>query len=187
MEQIVESNRSVTSGSGHSLTTAQRESLDLSNQIKGWGSDLDPSVRPGVPNDKAPQLGPESLYPGIEPQIPRARVHKSTEHMQMPPVFGNVCPPKGLSGLIRDHAFKFSEGQARHWLYLVLADRVDMAEVLVGDVMRLDIPNIPREMGLGAVLAHDKKRLLKWSAIGLGVAALGALIATRGARRLNQG
>jgi len=186
MEQVISTSKNrkmkYERSGGRTLTTTERESLDLSSKIKGWGSDLDLAVRPGVPNDKAPQLGYESLYPDIEPQVATAKVHKSTEHMRMPPVFGNVCPPKALSGLIRDHAFKFSEGQTRHWLYLVLADRVDMVEVLVSDVLRLDIPNIPKEMGMGAVLKHDKRAILKWAGVGLGVAALGAFVATRARR-----
>lgn len=156
------------------LTSANRRSIDLSDKIKGWGSDLDPSVRPGIPMDKSPDLGFEALYPDIEPQIPRAKVHKSIEHMQMTPVFGNVCPPKGLSGLIRNHAFRFSEAQSRHWLYLVLADRVDMIETLITDIARLDIPNIPKEIGMKAMWKHDKKSVLAWSAIGIG--ALGAVV-----------
>src|SRR4051794_2703634 len=86
---------------GFSLTTTQREVVDLAAHIPGWGSDLDRSRRPGVPRDKAPEIGVESLYPPIPRQIPKARIHKSTEHGQLTPVFGTSCPPHGLSGRIR--------------------------------------------------------------------------------------
>ena len=39
---------------GYSLSTEQRRSVDLAGRINGWGSDLDPATRPGVPRDKAP-------------------------------------------------------------------------------------------------------------------------------------
>src|SRR5687767_9337143 len=89
---------------GSSLTTAQRREIDLSSEIPGWGSDLEPGRRPGVPRDKAPDIGPESLYPPIMQQVPRVKIHKSTEHARLTPVFGTTCPPRGLSGGLRDLA-----------------------------------------------------------------------------------
>src|SRR4051812_22216628 len=86
---------------GHALTTRQRQQVDLSSHIKGWGSDIDPSKRPGVPRDKARELGAEVLYPPIEQQLPRTKIHKSTEHARLTPVFGTSCPPAGVSGLLR--------------------------------------------------------------------------------------
>src|SRR5688572_17882806 len=93
---------------GRSLTTRQRSEIDLSATIPGWGSDLDLARRPGVPRDKAPGIGAESLYPDVEPQQPPHTIHKSTEHARLTPVFGTACPPKGLSGLLRDVAYRFS-------------------------------------------------------------------------------
>ncbi|HEY0879254.1 MAG TPA: hypothetical protein VGE10_12460, partial [Zeimonas sp.] len=48
---------------GRALTTRERHEVDLSSHIRGWGSDLDRSTRPGVPRDKAPEIGREALYP----------------------------------------------------------------------------------------------------------------------------
>jgi hypothetical protein len=45
--------------------------------FRGWGFDLDPAVRPGVPRDKAPELGAEWLYPPFPAQEPRVKIHKS--------------------------------------------------------------------------------------------------------------
>ena len=53
---------------GRSLTTTERADTDLSAQIPGWGSDLDASMRAGVPRDRELEIGPESLYPDIERQ-----------------------------------------------------------------------------------------------------------------------
>jgi hypothetical protein len=98
---------------GRSLTSQERKSIDLSSSIKGWGSDLESGKRPGVPRDKAPDLGVEVLYPDIEQQMSCVKIHKSTEHAKLTPVFGTSCPPAGLSGPIRDFAYKFSEGRLR--------------------------------------------------------------------------
>lgn len=169
---------------GRSLSTKERETLDLSNQIVGWGSDLDPAVRPGVPMDKAPHLGVETLYPNFEQQVPRAKVHKSVEHAKLTPVFGNVCPPKGLSGIIRDVAYGYSEGQLKHWLLLMGADRVDVAEEILSDLIHLRGPNILHELGFRAELKYNKKGLTQAAAV-VGVGAL-AFMVVRGINRRRQ-
>ncbi len=158
---------------GWALTTRQREVLDLTSTIPGWGSDLDPSVRPGVPMDPAPHLGPENLYPDFEQQVSRHLVHKSIEHAKMTPVFGNVSPPRGLSGMLRTFAFKFSEGRLSHWLMLVLADRVDMFEEIFVDLSKGNVPNLAKEMGLAAHWKYDRKGVIKTAAVvGLSTAAI---------------
>src|SRR4051812_30031263 len=96
---------------GPSLTTQKRRAINLASKINGWGSDLDFKVRPGIPRDQAPDLGVEDLYINVEQQKPHFKIFKSTEHGRLTPVFGTSCPPRGLSGLIRDFAFNFSEGR----------------------------------------------------------------------------
>lgn len=149
-----------------SLTTEQRKTVNLSSEIQGWGADLDPSVRPGVPRDKAPELGVEALYPSIEQQVPRVRINKSTEHMRLTPVFGTSCPPKLLSGLIRDFAYKYSEGRKVHWLLLLAADRVDVFENILLDLAKGHVPNIWKEMGLSSELKYNRKNFQRKVAIG---------------------
>jgi hypothetical protein len=168
---------------GTALTTADRLSIDLSERIRGWGSDLDPARRPGVPRDKSPELGNESLYPPIEPQVPRVKIHKSLEHAQLTPVFGTSCPPRGVSGLIRDFAYRrYSEGRLPHWLALMLADRVDVVEDIARDLARLRVPNLFKELGLGAQLRYNRKAFIRSTAIaGLCVAAV--VVAVRARRR----
>ncbi len=162
------------------FTTQERESIDLSGQIQGWGADLDPSVRPGVPRDKAPSVGIETLYPNIEPQIPRVKINKSTEHGKMPPVFGTSCPPQFVSGAIRNFAYTYSEGKFAHWLLLMFADRVNVVEDLVKDLSLGHIPNIPKEMGLAAEWKYNRKGfLLKSAAIGFGLACVVGLVTNR--------
>jgi hypothetical protein len=166
---------------GRSLTTEQRQQVDLSSAIKGWGSDLDPRVRPGVPRDKAPQLGVEQLYPPITQQIPRIKIHKSTEHPRLTPVFGTSCPPAGLSGRIRDFAYKFSEGRLARWMTLMFADRVDVVEGVLSDLAHGHVPNVPKEMGIKSELKYNAPGFAKKVAITLVCAA--ALIAYSRARR----
>lgn len=145
---------------GRSLATLERELVDLSGTIEGWGSDLAPERRPGVPRDAAPTLGRECLYPPIEAQLPPFRIHKSTEHERLTPVFGTSCPPSGLSGMIRDRAYTFSEGRLARWMLLLLADRVNVLEDLGRDLATLRPPNLFAEMGLRTELRHNRKRFV---------------------------
>ena len=166
------------------LTTQERQRTDRSDTIKGWGSDLDPKMRPGVPRDKAPELGVEHLYPPIQQQVPRTRIHKSTEHGKLTPVFGTSCPPSGLSGRIRDFAYRFSEGRLSRWMTLMLADRVNVVEDLVSELAHGRVPNIPREMGLRSELRHNPagltRKVLLTAAVTAGVVAGLRMLRARG-------
>lgn len=145
---------------GTSLNSLERQLVDLSDAIKGWGSDLDPDRRPGVPRDGGPEIGREFLYPDIDPQLPHVRIHKSTEHERLTPVFGTSCPPSGLSGLIRDRAYEFSEGRLLRWMLLLLADRVNVLEDLGRDLVSLRPPNVIAEMGLRTEWRHNRRRFV---------------------------
>ena len=157
---------------GRGLTTREREETDLSGTIEGWGSDLEPGRRPGVPYDKQPLLGAEHLYPPFPRQEPRTRIHKSTEHGQLTPVFGTSCPPRGLSGMLRDFGYRFSEGRLARWLTLLFADRVDVVEGVVDDLARGHVPNVWKEMGLGSELRYNREAFLRKTAITVGVATV---------------
>lgn len=167
---------------GYSLSTEQRRSVDFADTINGWGSDLDPATRPGVPRDKAPDIGVESLYPPIEQQVPKIKIHKSIEHGKLTPVFGTSCPPQGLSGAIRDFAYRFSEGQLPHWLTLLLADRVNVVEDIAGDLARLRVPNLAKELGLAAQWRYNRAGFVKGAAIA-GLCVIGLVAYTRSRRK----
>jgi hypothetical protein len=85
-------------------------------------------ARPGVP------MRPEEIFaaPGahvpVRPQEAHQRLTKRKALPRMTPVFGTAQPPQGLSGLLRRLAYRIPEHLARHWLLLVFADRVDVAE-----------------------------------------------------------
>src|SRR5581483_6872249 len=158
---------------GRGLTSEQRQRVDHSATIKGWGSDLARERRPGVPRDRAPEIGVEHLYPPIERQFPRSKIHKSTEHGRLTPVFGTSCPPSGLSGRIRDFGYRFSEGRLSRWLALLVADRVNMVEGIVNDLAQGHVPNIPKEMGLKSELKYNAAGFATKAAIAaIGAAAL---------------
>ena len=159
---------------GRNLTTEQKTNLDLSAKIDGWGVDIDPDVRPGVPRDKARMVGIETLYPSFEQQVPDFKIFKSTEHGQLTPVFGTSCPPRALSGLLRARAYKLSEGRVPHWLMLMTADRVDVVEGLLEDFAQFRIPNLYKEMGLRAEFKYNKAGVAK-KLLALGGVTLAAI------------
>jgi hypothetical protein len=104
-------------------------SEELRQRIPGWGADLDPRDRPSVPRMRPPAPAPGAHWTLPEQQEQHWPRERSIEHLRLTPVFGTSCPPRGLSGLIRRHAYKrYSEGRAAHWLLLILGDRVDMVE-----------------------------------------------------------
>jgi hypothetical protein len=160
---------------GRSLTSLERRTIDLSAQIPGWGSDLDPQTRPGVPRDHAPEIGVEQLYPPFKRQPAEVLILKSTEHGQLPPVFGTTCPPRGLSGWIRRAAYTRSEGRLSRWLLLMFADRVDVVEGILVDLVHLRL-NPWREMGLGSELRYNRRQFFWKIALSIAFIALLFLI-----------
>src|SRR3954454_20649241 len=109
---------------------ALAESSDqLRARIPGWGADLDPRDRPSVPRERYDPGATGAHWEIPDPQPERWPRERSIEHAFLTPVFGTSCPPRGVSGAMRRHAYKrYSEGRAAHWLILMAADRVDRAE-----------------------------------------------------------
>ncbi|MDG6110467.1 hypothetical protein Daura_28415 [Dactylosporangium aurantiacum] len=104
-------------------------SAALRARIPGWGADLDPRDRPSVPREKFDPGLSGAPWDFPERQQERRPRERSIEHAMLPPVFGTSCPPRGLSGVLRRFAYRrYSEARAAHWLLLLAADRVDVAE-----------------------------------------------------------
>ncbi|MCD2516216.1 hypothetical protein LQ564_07790 [Massilia sp. G4R7] len=146
-------------GQGH--IAPRRPSRAELQHIQGWGADLDRKNRPGVPMERTP---PRFIHqPGgdLEQQREKVEVLVSTERPGITPIFGTVQPPSGLSGMIRRLAFKSSENDVRHWLLLLLADRVNVVEGVAEDLARGHIPNILGEMGIKAEMKHNPQGLAK--------------------------
>jgi hypothetical protein len=131
------------------------ESSDqLRARIPGWGVDADPKDRPSVPRERTvPAEIAESGFP--ERQQEKWPRERSIEHETLPPVFGTSCPPKGLSGVVRRYAYSsFSEARAAHWLLLLAADRIDVAESRVQAALRLQPDNPITETGIRSEFTH---------------------------------
>jgi len=139
--------------------TAQKPALaessdQLRARIPGWGADLDPKDRPSVPRERFdPDLnGAHWDFPERQPEKwPRER---SVEHKFLTPVFGTSCPPRGLSGVVRRYAYRYSEGRAAHWLLLIGADRVDALEQHLRSFLTLRPDNPITETGVLSELSH---------------------------------
>jgi hypothetical protein len=119
---------------------------------EGWGADLDHKKRPMYPMELPSDVTAVRGTNPPERQAQTVRIHKSVEHPDLTPVFGTSCPPRGLSGKIRDTAYIFSEGRLSHWMLLLLADRVDTVEGMMEDVAHGRSPGYLRDRGLGAML-----------------------------------
>ena len=135
-------------------TPTNAESSDeLRARIPGWGADLDPHDRPSVPRLRQDPTGAHWEFPDRQQERwPRER---SIEHKFLTPVFGTSCPPRGLSGAVRKYAYRrFSEGRAAHWLLLIAADRIDVAESRALAVLHLHPDSVLTETGIRAELTH---------------------------------
>jgi hypothetical protein len=109
---------------------------ELRRTIHGWGVDLDPKDRPAVPRERlGASTGAHWDFPERQPELTSRE--RSTEHMMLPPVFGTSVPLRYVSGAVRRLAYRrYSEGQMRHWLLLVLGDRIDVVENRLLALMR---------------------------------------------------
>ncbi|MBW3128748.1 hypothetical protein [Hymenobacter profundi] len=125
----------------------QTKKIDY-KQINGWGVDADPENDPTYPMQHREDAPPRDIFYDRPPQQPiDVEVLHSIERPDVTAVFGATLPPKGLSGVIRRFAFKYSENQYKHWLPLIFADRVDVVEGVLKDLAHGHVPNIFAEKG----------------------------------------
>ena len=142
------------------------------SHIKGWGIDADPKNDPTYPMKKRTDEETEGYsWERPEQQPIDIEILKSVERPNITSVFGTSVPPKGLSGMIRRGAFKYSESSYGRWLPLVLADRVAVFEGLLDDLKHGYIPNIFAERGWQAEWKYNRKNFLIKSAAVVGVTA----------------
>lgn len=143
---------------------------------KGWGVDL--NDRPGVPkelNHENGASGHESHWDKHTLQIPKVKMLQTIERPHLTPVYGTTCPPRGLSGLMRTLAFRYSEDKLRHWVTLLAADRVDMVEGWLDDAAHGRMPMLLPRMEFRTLdkLRNPKSRTQTLVYLGAGVAAAG--------------
>jgi hypothetical protein len=158
------------------------KSINLEGKINGWGADLDPANRPGVPMERTPLFGTGAHWTEPDQQVSSVKVFKSIERPDMTAVFGTTCPPKGLSGKVRDVAYSLGEDRISRWLYLLIADRIDVLEGIGQDLARGYVPNIFAEMGWKAEWKYNRKAFVKRMAVtgAVACAAAGAVMWMRG-------
>ncbi len=131
------------------------------SQIKGWGVDADPKNDPTYPM-KNRNNGEHAGYSWERPpqQPITVEVLHSNERPDVTSVFGTSTPPLGLSGAIRRLGFRYSESSYGHWLPLVLADRVSVAEGFLEDLRQGHVPNVFAERGWKAEWEHNRTGLV---------------------------
>jgi hypothetical protein len=155
--------------------------------VPGWGVDASEDNNPTWPMRDHSQDQHEALNWERPPlQTPEVEILQSVEHNRLPAVFGTPNPPRGLSGVLRRAAFEWSESRLPHWLLLMAADRVNVVEGLVDDLLRGHIPNLPKELGLPAMWKYDRPALYRRAATTVavaGVAFTAAWLISRNRRR----
>ena len=146
--------------------------------IKGWGIDADPENEPTYPmKDWTGDDHRRRDYERPPQQPATVEILHSNERPNLTAVFGTSTPPSGLSGVLRRYAFRYSESSWGHWLPLVLADRINVAEGIISDLAHGHVPNIFAEQGWKADWKHSRPILLRRVGITLAVGAgIGALI-----------
>lgn len=139
-------------------------------QINGWGADLDPADRPAVPrefpSDVMTARGDVKHW-----QQPRTKVYVSNEQPGITPVFGESCPPSGLSKVLRDYAYQYGEGANRRWMTLILADRVSIVESMIGEALRGKPDRYVQEKAWATALKYGSRT----KPVLIGVAVVGTL------------
>lgn len=147
-----------------------------SSAIKGWGIDADPKNEPTYPM-KHYTGDDHQRFSWTRPPLQPATVEilHSIERPNLTAVFGTVAPPSGLSGVIRRAAFKYSENLYKHWLPLLLADRINVVEGMIDDIIHLKMPRPFAERGYGALWKYRKD--IFFARIGARLVAAGAIAA----------
>ena len=158
------------------------------SHIKGWGIDIDPKNDPTYPIKHRTDEEQEGYNWDRPTQQPiNIEVLHSIERPNVTAVFGTSMPPRGLSGMIRRYAFTKSESSYGHWLPLILADRVNVVEGVIDDLLHGHVPNIFAEKGWNADWKYNRKALIQRMVIG-GVIAVGAIafFTTKSQRQSNE-
>jgi hypothetical protein len=132
------------------------------SRINGWGVNADPQNDPTYPL-KNRNDGEHAGYSWERPpqQPITVEVLHSNERPDVTSVFGTSTPPSGLSGMIRRKAFRYSESSYGHWLPLMLADRVNVVEGVLGDLGHARVPNVLSERGWKAEWEHNRMSLVR--------------------------
>ncbi|WP_367868543.1 hypothetical protein [Pedobacter sp. WC2423] len=129
--------------------------------IPGWGMDADPDNEPTYPMKNYTGDDHHRInYERSLQQTETVEILQSNERPALSVVFGTTIPPSGLSGRIRRYAFRHSEDRYRHWLPLLIADRIQVYEGIIDDLGKGYFPNIFAEKGWKAAWKYNTKSLI---------------------------
>jgi hypothetical protein len=103
------------------------------SEIKGYGADADPNNRPGIPWKRPPHPEPGAHRPRQQESEVGVFKHQRPGQV-LTPVYGTAQPPRGFAGMLRELAYRSPTHQARHWMILLVADRVDVLEHRLGKI-----------------------------------------------------
>lgn len=160
------------------IQSSTRQQKDFSH-IQGWGADLDHANRPAYPMERTPPRLEGVHWDEPEQQPETVEVLHSIERPDITPVFGTTVPPSGLSGRVRETAFKYSENDIRHWMLLLAADRINMVEGIGADLRRGHIPNLFAETGMRSEFKYNRPGAIRKMAVATAVVGIGVYLLTR--------
>lgn len=136
------------------------------SHITGWGVDADVENDPTYPmKDRTDEEQKGYSWERPELQDVDVKILKSVERPNVTAVFGTSTPPKGLSGLIRNLAYKYSESSYGRWLPLIMADRIGVVEGIISDLARGYVPNIFKERGWKSEWKYNRNVAIRKIAI----------------------
>lgn len=172
------SHHQANDGHGHAFAPQVRNRSDMTH-IQGWGADLDRKNRPAVPMEHSPPRLEGAPIPAPSQQPERMEILVSPERPHITPLFGTSAPPKGISGMLRRLAYKMTENDIRHFMLLLLADRINVVEGLGEDLVKGRVPNVLGEMGIKAEWKHNPAGLVRKAAIATAVVGVGYYLLKR--------
>jgi hypothetical protein len=156
----------------------QKLGLSPGRDLPGWGIDADPENDPTYPIKHYTGDDHRRMhYDRPEAQDDSVEVLHSNERPGITSVYGTSSPPRGMSGMLRRLAFRFSEGSSGHWLTLLLADRVNVVEGIGDDLRSGHVPNLFAERGWAAEWKYNKKSVL--TKVAVGAAVITAIVVAR--------
>lgn len=136
------------------------DKIDITT-IPGYGMDADPENEPTYPMKNYTGDDHNRInYERSEQQLQFEEILQSNERPGLTAVFGTSVPPSGFSGAIRRYAFQHSEDRYRHWLPLLLADRINVFEGLIDDLYKGYVPNLFEERGWKVEMKHNARGFL---------------------------
>ena len=81
--------------------------------------------------------------------------------------------------MLRRLAYKLTENDIRHFMLLLLADRINVVEGIGEDLAKGHVPNVLGEMGIKAEWKHNPVGLVKKAAVATAIVGLGVYLLRR--------